>query len=125
MADALAALVSHIKSGPWRVYAEMPHNFELKSLPAINVVQVGPSARSPALNGLGVDWMDYDCDLYVDHAQWASGQAQRLADQLRQHLTRLHSDGVRFIDASRPAKRPDRNSTIRRLSVTVTVAAPA
>lgn len=125
MADVLAVLVSHLKSGPWRVYAEMPHSFELKSLPAISIVQVGPSARSPALNGLGVDWIDFDCDLYIDHTQWVSGQAQRLADHLRQHLTQLHSGGVRFIDASRPEKRPDRNPNIRRLSVTVTVAVPA
>lgn len=125
--DLYAALVVYLKDFPGvaSVQREMTHDFELALLPAIDLVDPGPAGRKPALQGLGFDAVDVDIDLYFSRASWMSGAGDALARDLREHLSSFRFGRMKAIEVSRPHKRPDRNSNIRRLGFTVTVLMPA
>lgn len=107
------------------VYADLPHDFELDTLPAVDLQSVGPARREAGLNVLGVDYVDIDVDYYCSARDFRVGLAMPRALQLRRFLARLNRGGVRAIEVSRPVRRPDRNPNVRRLSMTMTVAVPA
>lgn len=125
--DLYAELVKHVRGfgGIASVQREMPHDFDLKKLPAVDLTDPGPAGRKPALQGLGFDVVDVDVDLYMDRAMWMSGAGDQLAQQLRKHLSTFRSGRLKAFEVSRPYKRPDRNSSIRRIGMTVTVLMPS
>ena len=123
--DEYAALISHLALLGYPVYFHLPHSFEEQGLPAIWVQPVGPAARSPGLNHLGIDRIDLDVDILTGVTSWDTGEAMRLSHRIRQHLTGLRTGGFRVLDAGRPVARPDWNPDIRRIGLTVTLAVPA
>lgn len=125
--DVYAALVQHIRGfqGIQSVQVEMPHGFDMKTLPAVDLTDPGPAGRKPALQGLGFDEVDVDVDLFISHTMWLTGGARALADDLRVHLMTFHTGRMKTVEVTRPSKRPDRNSSIRRLGMIITVLMPA
>lgn len=120
--DVLAAIVEKLQGvNDWPVYAELPHDFELAGLPAVDVWQVGPAERRAAMNALGADIVEFDVDIYTTPAMWNSGDAWKLANAARMELWRWWGASIHVVDASRPESRPDRNENIRRVGFTVSV----
>ncbi|APT85320.1 hypothetical protein CAQU_09865 [Corynebacterium aquilae DSM 44791] len=108
------------------VYAEeLPHSFELTKLPALHVHEIGPAARSPALNTLGVDVQDVDLEIFVTPEMWDSGEAHDLAHRLRSWLMHRSRGAFRIQDIGRPIRRPDINEAVRRYAFTIRIALPA
>lgn len=125
--DVYAELVQYIRGfqGIQSVQREMPHDFDLTTLPAVDLTDPGPAGRKPALQGLGFDEVDIDVDLYLSRTMWLSGAGETLAQNLRSHLSAFQTGRMKAVDVTRPHKRPDRNSSIRRLGMTITVLMPA
>lgn len=126
MSDHFAQLSAFLGSTTdYPVYVDIPHKFELGRLPAIGLYYVGPAERRPALNSLGIDMEDIDVDIFIPKKTWVTGEAFKLAQLLRMQLYQFRTDDSRCLEVTRPTRRPDRNPTIRRLGMTVTVASPA
>ena len=85
--DEYAALISHLALLGYPVYFHLPHSFEEQGLPAIWVQPVGPAARSPGLNHLGIDRIDLDVDILAGVTSWDTGEATVSYTHLRAHET--------------------------------------
>lgn len=125
--DLYASLVPFISRFPGvrSVHVELPHDAELRALPCVDLQPAGPAGRTPALQGLGVDSVFIDVDLFVSPQMWLTGQAAALADNLRRYLSTYRDGMARAVDVGRPSRRPDRNPNIRRIGFTVEILTPA
>ncbi|WP_311353784.1 hypothetical protein [Corynebacterium pyruviciproducens] len=123
--DNLAFLTGVLKQAGITVYADLPHDVELRAFPCAGLTVVGPATTRHAFNAPGLDLEDIDVDVYSTPAAFTTGALFRQALSLRIHLLHLHRDKTSVIAASRPQRRPDRNPKIRRIGFTVTVAGPA
>ncbi|MCT1450645.1 hypothetical protein [Corynebacterium sp. p3-SID1194] len=125
--DIYPALVAHIAqfAGVDSVFVELPHDFASKHLPAVQLESAGPARRAPFLQGLGVDAVGVDVNLYVSPEQWRAGTSMVVAHKLRAHLYQFRSGRARATEVSRPEKWPDRNQYTRRIGLTAEILVPA
>lgn len=125
--DIYPALVKHIAQSPdvAAVYVELPHGFEAKALPVVELQSAGPARRAPSMQGLGADYVGVDVNLYVSPEQWRAGESMVLAHKLRAHLYRFRAGLARATEVSRPEKWPDINPKTRRIGLTVEILVPA
>lgn len=125
--DPYAALVDHLDGLDVvsSVHVELPHDQELRQLPCINLVSAGPAQRQMTMQGLGLDIQDIDVEIYVDESTWVRGDALRIANFLRAKLSVFRLGRMHVTEVTRPDKLPDRNPSIRRLGMTVSVLVPA
>lgn len=125
--DLYPELVSYLRCiEPIRaVYTELPHGVELTALPCINLVSAGPGRRLLSMQGLGVDAEDIDVELYIAEHMWQRGDAFPIAQKIRALLSQFRAGQAKALDVTRPEKLPDRNPSIRRLGMTVSIMLPA
>lgn len=126
--DIYPPLVAHIVEFPGiaAVYVEeMPHDFEREALPAVELRSSGPARRAPSMQGLGVDSVGVDVNLYVSPEQWRAGESMIIAHKLRAHIYRFRAGLARATEVSRPDKWPDINTNTRRIGLTAEILVPA
>lgn len=125
--DPYAALVTYLDGLNLvaSVHVELPHDEKLRALPCINLVSAGPAQRQMTMQSLGLDIQDIDVDIYVDESMWVRGDAHRIANLVRAKLSLFRVGRMHVTEVTRPEKLPDRNPSIRRLGMTVSVLIPA
>lgn len=120
MVDVMEFMVRKLSATGYPVFAEeLPDTKALRKLPALHCFVVGDGRRRPAHNGLGVDDVDVDVELFISPLDWKTGRAHDVADALRRYLAGVYGEGVRVVDVSRPVRRPDLNPNVRRLALLV------
>ncbi|KAA8723584.1 hypothetical protein [Corynebacterium phocae] len=128
MMDIYAALAPHLAKCPGieSVYVNLPHDARFTKLPAVHLQSAGPARRLPATQGLGVDVVGIDIDLYVPESMWQAGRGMALAEIVRRHTNSFRAGVSHCWDVSRPEMLPvTRSADYARIGMTAEIAVPA